>query len=368
MLNALQKFLITNKADKMTDKELENLMRKMDINVKFEDGLVMFMYRDNADFSDEIVKICRGIILYRESFEIACYPFNKFNNYTSFLADTIDWDSATVLEKLDGQMLKIWYNKIKNEWTVSSNSSIYLDKSLKKLFDKVSDKIDYNKLNNDKTYIFEIISQYNQIVIRYDKTELYLIGVRDNLSQLEENIDNIEIGIKKPKKYNIKSLDEAIKSINKMCKPGERYEGFVVVDKNYTRLKVKSQFYFDYKNIAGRLNGGKESILNLISTSDIEDIINKVPEMEQMIRYYDNELKNKKVYIIDLFNKCNMIKDKMFYKIDYIQEIDKLNISNKKLRNKLISYFDSHKSVEEFINSMDRKIIYSSIREWKEGM
>lgn len=364
--NELQKFLITNKANKMTDKEIENLMKKLNITVKIEDGLIMFMYNDFADFSNEVVKVCRGIILYRENFEIACYPFNKFNNYTSFLADKIDWGSATVLEKIDGQMLKIWYNKLKNEWTISSNSSIYIDSTLKKLFDKVNNKIDYNKLNKNKTYIFEIISPYNKIVIRYDETELYLIGIRDNITQLEESIDHIELGIKKPRKYDIKSLEEAVETINKICKPGERYEGFVVVDKNFTRLKVKSQFYFDYKNIAGRLNGGKESILKLIDTNDIEDIIKKVPEMEQMIRYYDTELKNKREVITELLNQCESIKNKVYYKLDYIEEVNKLNISNKKLKGRLIRFFDSSKNANEFRNSLDNKIIYGLIKEWRE--
>lgn len=361
--NTLQKFLKDNNANKLSDKELERLMKKLNIKVKFDTDTILFMYNDFADFSNEIVKVCRGIILYRETFDIACYPFDKFNNYTSTLADTIDWKSAVVQEKIDGQIIKVWFNKLKKTWMASSNSSIYLNDKLNKLFNRAAEKIDYTKLDKNKTYIFELVSPLNSIIIKYENTEIYHIGTRDNITQKEENIN---IGIKKPKIYSIKSLNEAIDTINKMCKPGERYEGFVVVDKNYTRLKVKSQYYFDCKHVTGRLSNGKDSALRFIDSCDINEIINKVPELEQMIRYYDKELKRAYEEVTMLVAMCRDIRNNTYRKIDYIEEIDKLKIKNKKLRNKLVSYFDSHKSIKEYVDSMDKKVIYDSIKMWRE--
>ena len=53
--NELQSFLLKQKANRMTDKELSNLINKLDITVKFEDNLIMFVYKDSANFNNDIV-------------------------------------------------------------------------------------------------------------------------------------------------------------------------------------------------------------------------------------------------------------------------------------------------------------------------
>ncbi len=362
--NALQSYLSKQKANRMTDIEISNLMHRLHITVKFEDNLIMFVYKDIADFSNDVVKNSRGIILYRDTFEIACYPFDKFNNYTSLLADTIDWDNAIVYEKLDGQIIKIWYNKYNRKWMISSNSAIYANNKLLKDIE-----IDYSILDKDKTYMFEFISPYNKIVINYDTTELYLIGIRNNISQKEESIENIDgEWFRKPKKYAINSLDEAIRVINEICIPGDRHEGFVVVDKNYHRLKVKSQFYFDCKYIMSKLNtNNKETTLEFIENNldRIEDIVKKVPEMEQKIRYYIQTLKDKYIELDKILFECLEKKQSYLYKIDYINWLNTLDIKDKKFKNLLSSFYSSDKSIVDFKKSINKKVIYGSIKVWE---
>lgn len=370
VMNELQKYLFANKADRMTDEELKHLMDKLDINVKFEDGLVMFMYRDFADFSNLVVQNCRGIILYRDTFDIACYPFDKFNNYTSQLASDIDWKSARVLEKLDGQILKLWFNKYTNVWVLSSNGAIYTrdiiirgGKTVGWLFDNSVSKVDYTKLNKDKTYIFEIVSPYNKVIIDYNETEIYHIGTRDNITQKEEETD---IGISKPKIYNVKSLAEAIETANKICVQGDRHEGFVVVDKNYNRIKVKSQYYFDCKFVMGKLNGSKEVILELIdslSEDEINSMVQKVPEMEQLIVYYKHELTKAYNKVDKLFKDADIMKAKYEYRMDYISWVDSL-VVNKKLRKLLVKFYGTTKTIEEFKQSVNKALIYSIVEKY----
>lgn len=66
-------------------------------------NLVCLKYNQiESDFSQEIVRECRGLILDADTAEIVCYPFYKFFNYGEANQAEIDWSSAYVTEKLDG--------------------------------------------------------------------------------------------------------------------------------------------------------------------------------------------------------------------------------------------------------------------------
>ena len=53
-----------------------------------------------------------------------------------------------------------------------------------------------NNLNLQNTYMFELVSPYNRIVVPHESIDLYNIGTRDNVTLHELEVD---IGIKKTK-------------------------------------------------------------------------------------------------------------------------------------------------------------------------
>lgn len=58
--------------------------------VKEKDDYTLLKYNQlESDFSNEIVRECRGIILNKDN-KIVCYPFHKFFNYGEQYADFID--------------------------------------------------------------------------------------------------------------------------------------------------------------------------------------------------------------------------------------------------------------------------------------
>ena len=74
--------------------------------VKEEDGFVLLKYDLlYSDFNLPIVKECRGIIL-TDAGRVVCCPFFKFFNYGESYADSIDWATARVQEKIDGSIMK----------------------------------------------------------------------------------------------------------------------------------------------------------------------------------------------------------------------------------------------------------------------
>ena len=98
------------------------------IHVKEERGYVLLIYDSKADFNNPIVQECRGIILDDEN-QIVCCPFYKFGNFYEKYVPDIDWNSARVEEKLDGSIVKFWYDK--GKWNTSSNTQIDFKLSLK---------------------------------------------------------------------------------------------------------------------------------------------------------------------------------------------------------------------------------------------
>ena len=283
----------------------ETLHKDYGIRIKKEDSLAIFSYNIECDFRDPIVQESRGIIIDYEKMEVVCWPFRKFGNYTESYADPIDWNNAVVLEKVDGSIIKLWYNKITEAWQFSTNGVINAENATTDAFSNIAygalirqavnyKDIPFDKLDKDSTYIFELVSPQTRVVVKYDEIALYHLGTRSNITGEERNED---IGIKKPKSYKISSLEDCIKAaieLNKGCESDDEIanEGFVVVDKNWNRVKVKSPDYIMMHRL--KHNDGiskKDAVTTLLYIkSDVEKICKSNPLLIHVFKYYDFKL------------------------------------------------------------------------------
>lgn len=271
----------------------ENLLQlpPYSLHISRKDNFILLAYNMiESDFSQDIVKECRGIILEDKTFKIVCCPFFKFFNYGEGHAAKIDWATARVQEKCDGSILKLWYHN--NSWRVSTNGTIdasdaglqtdFEENVVKTYLDlfKVAAKnsnLDYSILNTDYTYMFELISPLNKIVVPYTETALRHIGTRDNISLQELNVD---IGIKKPEEYSFSSFDEVLTTARAL--PFQQ-EGYVVVDANWNRVKVKSLAYLSVHHLRGNGVINKKRVLDLIKMNELEVLV-YYPEWQ---KYFD---------------------------------------------------------------------------------
>lgn len=349
----------------MTHEQITELFKNINVTVKFQDGLVLFSYDINADFTDPVVCNCRGIILYEEDYSIACYPFDKFDNYNAPWADEIDWSTAKVQEKLDGSLIKLWWNKLKHEWTVSTNSMIYAkDAPLEKemtfqdLFNLAVNKPDYNRMDKEKTYLFELTSPSNRIVIRYEKTELWHIGTRNNSTLKEEETD---IGIKKPKEYSgINNVETALSVINELCKGKKKYEGYVIVDRYYHRIKIKSNFFLNVHYLQSLRIGQVDRVIRFILEDDTREIIRYCPEVEHIIKYFDWQISEFYYRIRKYLQKCSYYK--AMDRKDYA-----LHIADSPYKSFGFRFYDSaDDDVEEFIKNISIEQIAKQIEKYKQ--
>ena len=275
------------------------------IAIKEEYPLAIFNYGIDCDFSNSIVQESRGIIIDIENLEVVCWPFRKFGNYNERYADKIEWNTARVQDKIDGSIIKLWWNRTTGEWQFSTNGTINAETALanqmtqETFLDVIRKADNYNEivsmlpdLSKNYTLIFELVSPETQVVVKYPKPYLYHIGARNNISGMEFDLD---IGIHKPKEYSLKSLDECLDAAYNLNKAddgqvhGVKKEGFVVVDGNWNRIKIKSPDYLILHRMSANSNFSKDRIISLLrnESTNVYDISKTFPDFAHYFKYYD---------------------------------------------------------------------------------
>lgn len=275
------------------------------IKIKQDGDYILLEYNQLAsDFNEPLVRECRGSIFRREGAKwiCVCHPFDKFGNYGEPYVPEIDWQSAVVYEKIDGSLMKMWYDR--GEWHLSTNGTIdafkaplgdfgmsFGDYFYEILKSKVNEYVDYettptqvwnmfcHSFRKDETYMFEMVGPKNRVVINYEKADIYLLGAR-NINTHEE-IDILSIFfhalLNKPKIYHLRTLEDCMAAAKEMSKDEE---GFVVCDENFNRAKIKSPEYL----IAAQLrNNGvitRRRLLQIIWDGKLDDFVSYCPQYE----------------------------------------------------------------------------------------
>lgn len=251
------------------------------LKIKEQDNLVLFKYNQiDSDFNEPICKEARGIILEKGTWRVVRKAFDKFFNIDEKFAAQIDWDSATATQKEDGTLISLYFYN--DKWNVATNTCIDASEADidNPIFDNFSELFHYTALSSelnfdllDKncTYTFELCSPFNQIVIKYDNKKLFHILTINN-----ETLEEIEqdIGIPKPQKYQLNNELEYRQLIEDFP---SNTEGIVVKDKFNNRVKIKTKEYFALHKIANNGHIDLEYALELIRKNDYEEFLSYFP-------------------------------------------------------------------------------------------
>lgn len=266
------------------------------INIKENNDYYLFKYNQiESDFHNEIVRECRGIILRKRDFSIACFKFKKFGNYGESYSDKINFSTARVQQKIDGSLIGLFYDL--GQWRLCTNGMIdafeangAMDKSFGQLFleawRNISNYDFYDfcntYLNKHYTYMFELVHPLTRVVVRYEKPDIYHIGTRDNDTLEEVNID---IGVQKPKEYSFNSLEDVIAMAQTL--PYSE-EGYVVVDNNWNRVKIKSPSYVAIHHIKNNGVVTYKRIMELVMKNESEEFLQYFPEFTEYFNKAEN--------------------------------------------------------------------------------
>ena len=258
------------------------------INIKTDGRLVILSYNQfESDFNNEIVRECRGLILRAGAEPTAivpvCVPFFKFGNYGEGYCPEIDWNSARVQTKVDGSIMKCFYD---GQWRVATNNTINAkDASVfgrenltyDDLFQQAWAKtgVKFESLDTDCTYMFELVSPENQVVIPYPELKIYHIGTRNNRTLEELDVD---IGIEKPKEYKFDSMEACVEAAKKLP---YNEEGYVVVDRYWNRVKIKSPAYVSAHLMKNNGIITVERFIDLLRSGELDEFLTYFPEFKE---------------------------------------------------------------------------------------
>ena len=272
-------------------------------------NLVMFKYSQfESDFTNPIVRCCRGSVYdIREDIGVHAVtvkpylmPFYKFMNFGENGADPIDWNNTLyVRDKLDGSLLKLLKENDGGDlWT--TNGSFGTDAEVPELIPAENDEKlpppytfaalrDYALRGHEEeiknlpagwTFMFELISPYNRIIVPYRETKLILLGCRDErwLEHTPEwAAETFKLTFVTPKIYPLKNMDEVI-AYCKSVDTNDR-EGVVVQDGNFNRIKIKTDHYRSLFFLKGEDHFSDEKIFSAIKQGRIDDAAAAWPEI-----------------------------------------------------------------------------------------
>lgn len=264
--------------------------------IKEKNNFVLLKYDQlNSDMSNEIAQECRGIILrnINNKYEIASMRFTKFFNYGQEQAAKLEFP-CEASQKIDGSLIGVWYDEMTG-WHVSTSGNIDAEdapinisniNNYRELFNIAWGDLDLNILDKKNTYMFELVSPYTRIIVPYNETKLYLLAVRNNETLKEISRSELPIIAKQlfgdkievPKSFLCNNIEEVQNAVNKLTEDNEHYEGFVLCDKYFNRVKMKSSTYMDLFFIKGEGIFSDKKILQLILDEQDDDILGHFPE------------------------------------------------------------------------------------------
>lgn len=301
--NAVVEFIKAHPSDwrALLTKEPYNLT----IKCKEDRNLFIFNYNQiTSDFKLPEVCQARGLILrvlqlpdYPELdvepsvyVEVCCWPFDKFFNYGEPHAAVVDWNTARVQAKIDGSIIKYWYDTQLNRWQISTNGMIDAFEcnlqltepgitSFGELFIAAAgDGLSRLELTESTTYIFELVSPYNRVVVPYKRPDAIFIGARDNRTgrEIQTNTSVVSAFFQTPKLYNFSSKEDMIATTTEL--PYDE-EGYVVCDASFNRIKVKGLAYLRMHRLKDA-NGqfSNKRVFEIVKAGESEEVLAYFPE------------------------------------------------------------------------------------------
>lgn len=235
---------------------------------------------------------CRALILNSlDNWNVVCHGYNKFFNYGEGLAAKLDWNSVSVWNKVDGTLINLFFYKGRfHICTTGTPDGGQFAPLFWKQYDEqgcyLPDEQDVQLESG--TWMFEYVSPETRIVVPYKKPHIYFHGCRNNITDMEDapefyakyyNWDLVE-------KFPLTTLENILNAANTI-KPSEQ-EGFVLVDKDFNRLKVKSPLYVALHHLKSSFS--PRALLDVARKNEISELLVYFPDIENEVKNYQQQL------------------------------------------------------------------------------
>lgn len=303
---------------------LDSAIAKFNLKSRVYDNKILLKYDQLSSptlMALTEVQECRGLILDKNDWSVMSLAFTKFFNSEEGNAVKIDWSTAHVLEKLDGSCIQVYYDKYKNTWFAATTGTAEgegevnnkLGTTFNDLFWKtLEEKYSISKEIWDKTrmkrycYVFELTTPYNIVVKPHGESSATLLTVRDLETLEEKSYEELLMVGKSTGIPVVKAYDLNAKDVGALLRTFENMvwhdEGYVVVDANFNRIKIKNPAYVAVHHLKGK--NAEHNILEVIKANELEEFGATFPDRK------DEMLKLKTNYDA-LIAKLNMVWDEL---------------------------------------------------------
>lgn len=302
-------------------------------------------------------KLTRDNIIPQETVVLA-YPMKRFFNHGQGAAAEINWKDPylAILEKLDGTLCIVYYDKFTKQWCVATRSVPEADLPMENgkftfrtLFEKAlmdtcgkSFKEFSDGLGKGNTYCFELTTPYNRIVVNYPECRVTLLAARSLHDHKEYDLiaigggmkwvqyDNLDektkktltlmghskedtqeafvhvpfdlYGVPAVKRYEFNSIEDIHNYVSNQ-NPLE-HEGVVVLDSSFNRIKVKNAMYVAFNRAREVLGHSDRNCLEWILAGKDDDVMPALPKEIQ-----DNLISLKDGFVVWLKQQEDLYKE-----------------------------------------------------------
>lgn len=273
---------------------VEKLAEEFSIIVKAVDDLYVLNYNQiESPKAHPIVMECRSLIL-DTSFNVVSRSFDRFFNLGE-APDTqthLDMNLAVCYEKVDGSLIKLYFHN--GKWHVATRGTAYADSqcnwgpTFKELVmralnvkDDAEMQIRLSGLNTSETHIFELTSQENRVVRRYEGYSLHYLRSRVNATGEYINvwpmlyaICKLGSNIVQPRFYKFSDVSSCLAAAKSLP---NLEEGYVIYQEGLPVCKVKSPAYLAVHAIRGEGLTPKRT-MQLVLMNEQDEYLTYFPE------------------------------------------------------------------------------------------
>lgn len=188
-----------------------------------------------------------------------------------------------------------YYDINHNEWCIATRSvpdadqpiDGFEDYTFRTLFEKALRECFHGKsfdeftsrLEKDCSYIFELCSPANRIVVDYKDYSVTLLAVIENATGKEFDIKpwgDSGIVPKVCQTYDLGNLEDMIEFVSKR-NPLE-HEGIVACDRNFNRVKVKNPSYVALNRVRDSVAKSPRVLMEICLQGKLDDVVPLLPE------------------------------------------------------------------------------------------
>lgn len=248
------------------------------------------------------VQDARGLILEKDTWKIMCLTFRKFFNNSEGHAARIDWNTAHILEKCDGSLIQLYWDWNKDIWFAATTGTAEGEGEVNNKNGTTFNELFWNTvtekygllesmLDKDIVYAFELTTPYNIVVKPHGESSATLLAARNRTNLKEYSFTDLwmisdSLGIPLVNRFDINATNAGALERTFDGMPFHE-EGYVVVDGNFNRVKIKNPAYVAVHHLKSKTS--EHAIMEVVKSNEIEEFASTFPERkEEIFRLYEN--------------------------------------------------------------------------------